>query len=930
MLFVVRGFRRHRLRPFTGGGFFFAEDQTLCGSRGDEGRVITLVMLKRVWRCGLAVMGLVALKLLAGDDVALVALADRWRYLGAGSMTEAPAGWTAEGFDDSAWFEGPGGFGTSYYGESTRFPNTNGWERVLLRRAFLVPPGADVRWLSLRADYSGGFVLHLNGQEWVRRGLPGKPGTPVPLPALTNPRAAGNPEFIPLGSAAGWIRPGTNWLTVQLHADGFYSRWPVFTAEVLANFSRAPYLQNVSSNRAEIRCQTPWPRSIRVEYGVDSLGEAVATGPEGTNHVVRLKNLKPGTRYQYRVILGKEGDGGATAPVSFRTLPESGPLTVQVIGDSGWGDFNPHAVVSQMMRSEADLVLHAGDLVYPGLSPALADHRFLSVQRPWMRTRASAFAWGNHDLYYGMEPLVEIFGSPTNDTPDWEHVAEKTVPQAYYSFDAGDVHFAVLFQPFLGQYQMRTNSPQARWLDRDLAASKKPWKVIIAHIPWETSSAHRVDDSNYNGRPDCPEFAEVLLPIAQRNGVQLFLSGHDHNYERLIPVEGMTSIVTGGGGAVPYGLRETSAFQSAFRVVYHFTQLRFEGDALTIRCINTQGQVEDQSVIRRRLGLPIEGVALPGAPDPQPSVPGLSWEAHGLSRASAIPSLTGRSSNLGQLRAMMDSTNLYLSLEGLAYSQGSDVYLFLEVPGLPGVESLAGLGDGRADLPEDSSAEGADALDLAEGVAFEGFRPSIGIVVSDVLAQRQDRSFRRPRSALALGQGVFRLDRALGSVPDVEIRAWNPDSVRGVVTPGMTSAEAVRIAIPRAALGGLKYGQVVRVAAGVGLDVPAGSKSRRFDAGYIGVSGPTVAGERPVFSGVPIRLPEPPPLKLKAAWEPEGRVQIQWTALAGQRYRLEASDDLLKPFEPIREIDAQPQDGASGVSLVVDAGARFFRVRGLD
>jgi hypothetical protein len=170
----------------------------------------------------------------------------------------------------------------------------------------------------------------------------------------------------------------------------------------------------------------------------------------------------------------------------------------------------------------------------------------------------------------------------------------------------------------------------------------------------------------------------------------------------------------------------------------------------------------------------------------------------------------------------------------------------------------------------------------------------------------------------------------LTSVPEVEIRAWNPDSVRGVVTPGMSSAESVRISLPRAALGGLRHGQTVRVAAGVGLDMVGGSKSRRFDAGYIGVSGPTATGERPVFSGVPIRLPEPPPLKLKAAWEPEGRVQIQWTALAGQRYRLEASEDLLKPFEPIREIDAQPQDGASGVSLAADPGARFFRVRGLD
>lgn len=885
-------------------------------------------MLKRVWRCGLAVVCLVALRMLAGDDVALVGLSDRWRFMGAGTLARLPTDWQLQGFDDSTWWEGPGGFGSTTYGESTRFPNTNGWEQVLLRRSFVVPDGADVRWLSLRVDYSGGFVLGLNGKEWVRRGLPGETGAPVPISAIPKPRAAGNPELIPVGSAAGWILPGTNWLTLQLHADGVYSRWPVFTAELLANFSRAPYLQNVSSNQAEVRFLTPWPRTARVEFGIDSVKERVVDRPEGTNHGVRLEGLRPGTRYQYRVILGKDGDGGATAPISFQTLPAAGSLTVQVLGDSGWGDLAPHAVVDQMMRSEADLVLHAGDLVYPGLSPTSADIRCLSIFRPWMRTRPSAFAWGNHDLYFGFDPLVEIFGSPTNDTPAWEHVAERTHPQAYYSFDAGEAHFAVLFQPYFGQYQMRTNSPQARWLDQDLAATRKPWKVVLAHVPWETSSVHRFDDTNYNGRPDGAEFAEVLLPIAQRHGVQLYLSGHDHDYERLIPVGGMTSIVTGGGGAWLYGLREVSALQSAFRMVYHFTQLRFEDDTLTIRCINSQGQVEDQSVIRRQPDPAPAPAAAWGTPDAVVSQQAPVWEAHGMSRVPALSSVTGRSSNLGSLRMMLDSTNLYLSLDGLALSPGSDVYLFLEVPGLPGVSSLAGLGNGRRDPADDPAAEGADGLDLAEGVSFgDGFRPSIGILVSDVSTEQPGRRFRRSRSELALGQGVFRLDASLSTVPGGRISAWNAESFRGVVAPGVTSADSLQIALPRRELGWLRRGQTVRVAAAVGLDWVAGAVARKFDAGYLGPKGPRVATETPVLSGVPISMPEAPPIRLEAARQSEGRIRIRWNAEGGQRYRLEAAGDLLSPFAPVLESEALPQDGTSEVSIVTGPERIFFRIR---
>ena len=119
---------------------------------------------------------------------------------------------------DSGWWEGSGGFGTSYYGESTRFPNTNGWERVLLRRAFVIPEGTDVRWLSLRVDYSGGWVMSLNGREYLRRGFSSPPERPVPPSAGPAPRGFRSPVLLIAGPAAGCVRPGLNCLHPHLHA----------------------------------------------------------------------------------------------------------------------------------------------------------------------------------------------------------------------------------------------------------------------------------------------------------------------------------------------------------------------------------------------------------------------------------------------------------------------------------------------------------------------------------------------------------------------------------------------------------------------------------------------------------------------------------------------------------------------------------------
>lgn len=88
-----------------------------------------------------------------------------------------------------------------------------------------------------------------------------------------------------------------------------------------------------------------------------------------------------------------------------------------------------------------------------------------------------------------------------------------------------------------------------------------------------------------------------------------------------------------------------------------------------------------------------------------------------------------------------------------------------------------------------------------------------------------------------------------------------------------------------------------------------------------------VPSENPVLLGVPISMPEAPPVKLEANRELEQKIRIRWNAQAGQRYRLEAAGDLSTPFELVLEVEAVPQDGTSEVSVVTGPDQLFFRIR---
>jgi len=535
-----------------------------------------------------------------GDAVALIGVGDSWRFQAASDA--ASESWRQVDFDDSSWRAGESGFGLSTWGENTMFHGMlRGSGAVQFRKTFVVDDPGSVRSLTFRCDWQGGFVAWLNGVEILRRNLPGIPDTPLPLETPASYRPAGAAEDIPVPDPGQRLQRGTNVLAIQCHpyALGWFD--VVLVPELLANFSRGPYLQQVLQERATVLWRTPESLPGEVEYGeTPALGATASPdgGPSGALEAV-IRGLKPGTRYWYRVRSGPGGASVVSPTYSFRTLPASGDLDFAVLGDSGAGTAAQFGVARRITEASPDLLLHLGDIVYPSFSLGRTDTRLLGVYRSLLRSTPYFFAWGNHDLYGGTEAFLSALRAPTNNTPPEHHRSAGTIPEFYYSFDAGDAHFAVLYWPDSGQYSMPPGCPQWRWLEADLAASDKTWKFLALHHPVNTSGGHRFDDRNQNGILDRLEVAGSLLPLAEQYGVQMIFSGHDHNYERFHPAGSTHLLVSGGGGILLYGMTEPDPASAVFESRWHYASIRLRGDLLRLVAVDWEGRVFDALEFRR-------------------------------------------------------------------------------------------------------------------------------------------------------------------------------------------------------------------------------------------------------------------------------------------------------------------------------------------
>jgi hypothetical protein len=362
--------------------------------------------------------------------------------------------------------------------------------------------------------------------------------------------------------------------------------------------SRAPYLQRVTAHQvvviwtsgegssASVLVQDPDGTHQReLPATIDTTAAAPPDDFAPWQHerssklprqwMVVVSGLVPDTTYCYTVY---QDGRPVTAPAPFVSAPRPGadrPFQFVALGDSGGGGSDQLALLAQIETVPFDFMIHTGDIAYDHGTLADFETRFFTVYARLLAIRPMFPTTGNHD--YDTEdaaPFRRVFVLPENGGVGGV--------ERWYSYDWGNAHFVVLDTE-------RTGPIQAAWLDADLAANKLPWTIVYGHKPPHSSGRHR-DDEPFN---------RFFVPVLNAHHVQLVLSGHDHHYERFHPFDGVTYIITGGGGR---GVREIgprrvgSAFAEA---VIHFVLVTVESRILTVHAIDGTGREFDTTVIDR-------------------------------------------------------------------------------------------------------------------------------------------------------------------------------------------------------------------------------------------------------------------------------------------------------------------------------------------
>lgn len=223
-------------------------------------------------------------------------------------------------------------------------------------------------------------------------------------------------------------------------------------------------------------------------------------------------------------------------------------LVFQTIGDFGWGN-DAQKQVAAAMAKVADarglnFVVSTGDNFYPNGVSDIDDPRWKtnfedvysapSLQVPWHA------ALGNHDHDGSVQAQIDYsrVSSRWQMPSRYFRVRERLADGTSVDFFFTDTH------PIRRAYRNWLRSAyfppetQIAWLERELAASRADWKIVVGHHPVYSGGSHGSTDG----------LIEQFEPLFIRYGVQAYINGHNHNLEH-VTAGGVHYLTSGAGGS---------------------------------------------------------------------------------------------------------------------------------------------------------------------------------------------------------------------------------------------------------------------------------------------------------------------------------------------------------------------------------------------
>ncbi|MFL5966271.1 MAG: OmpL47-type beta-barrel domain-containing protein, partial [Gaiellaceae bacterium] len=352
---------------------------------------------------------------------------------------------------------------------------------------------------------------------------------------------------------------------------------------------------------------------IDIRYGLTkSYGStAIAHAPDimpfsspGPFREVELAGLQPGATYHYSI--------GGSRDHTFTTAPTD-TFRFDVIADVG-SSFISSRMAEVQNQVAADLpsfVLLPGDLTYGNVNgQAAVDQHFNDVMA-WSLTAAYMPAWGNHEYetpatddlrnYKGRFKLPNAQGIPSAP-------AQGCCGEDWGWFDAGGVRFIA----YPERYRTSSMSEWQSAVDPIFAQAQADpnihFIVTFGHEPPYSTGFH----------PGVQDVANVLGSFGDRYPKYVLnLNGHSHDYERYVPIHGVTNITSGGATTLEPPWTSSDPKQ-AFRAM-HIEHLRVDvgSDGIRIEAICGPATQQDDTTCAE--GSVLDSYTI-GTPAPPPAL----------------------------------------------------------------------------------------------------------------------------------------------------------------------------------------------------------------------------------------------------------------------------------------------------------------------